>query len=133
MQLPLMSICRGLARLVDIDFVGVISWTVPSQLHITSTLPPPVHARYSGPARVAPMMRRRSADLRVFRKQSVLLWRQARWRCPELTCVVGSWIQADPRIVVGDPRIADRATPLGCQQVVARGTNHRCSNRGWDR
>ena len=115
------SMCRALVGLADIDVIGVIAWTVPMQVHIASTTPRPACAACQGPARVKQTMRRRLVDLPSFGRPVVTVWRQIRWRCPDEACPVGSWMQRDARIVIGNRGMTDRAARWACEQVGRHG------------
>ena len=113
--------CRAMVGLADVEIVGVIPWTAPMQVHIASTLPRPSCTTCGSSARVKQTMRRRLADLPSFGRPVVTVWRQIRWRCPNVTCPVGSWMQTDPRIVVGTRGMTDRAARWACEQVGRHG------------
>jgi transposase len=115
------SICRALVGLADIDVVGVIGWTMPRRVHIASTLPRPTCSSCGIPARIKQTMRRRLVDLPSFGRPVVTVWRQVRWRCPAPVCAVGSWMQTDERIVIGNRGITDRAARWACEQVGRHG------------
>jgi transposase len=115
------SICRALVGLADIDVVGVIAWTVPMQVHIASTMPRPSCSSCGTPARVKQTMRRRLVDLPSFGRPVVTVWRQIQWRCANDACRVRSWMQTDPRIVIGNRGITDRAARWACEQVGRHG------------
>ncbi|MFP4636514.1 MAG: ISL3 family transposase [Nitriliruptoraceae bacterium] len=115
------SMCRALVGLADIDVVGVIAWTVPMQVHIASTTPRPTCRACDAPARIKQTMRRRLVDLPSFGRPVVTVWRQVRWRCPALACPVGSWMQTDERIVIGNRGMTDRAARWACEQVGRHG------------
>ena len=121
MHLEPTSICRALVGLADVDVVGVIPWTAPMQVHIASTLPRPSCSGCKTPARVKQTMRRRLVDLPSFGRPVVTVWRQVRWRCPALECPTGSWMQTDPRIVVGNRGMTDRAARWATFQVGGHG------------
>jgi transposase len=66
-------------------------------------------------------MRRRLVDLPSFGRPVVTVWRQVRWRCPNEICSLGSWMQTDRRIVIGNRGITDRAARWACEQVGRHG------------
>ena len=121
MHLEPTSISRALVGLADIDVVGVITWTVPMQVYIASTLPRPSCSSCGGPARIKQTLRRRLVDLPSFGRPVVTVWRQVRWHCPAAGCPAGSWMQTDGRIVVGNRGITDRAARWACEQVGRHG------------
>jgi transposase len=94
--------CRALVGLADVEVVGVIAWTVPIQIHIASTTPRPLCSSCGRSARVKQTLRRRLVDLPSFGRPVATMWRQVRWWCPDEVCAVGSWMQTDRRIVVGN-------------------------------
>ncbi len=116
-----MSICRVLVGLADVDVVGTIPWTTPMQVHIASTFERPSCVSCGTAATVKETMRRRLVDLPSFGRAVVTVWRQVRWRCPDATCPVGSWMQTDPRIVIGNRGMTDRAARWACEQVGRHG------------
>lgn len=113
--------CRALVGLADVAVVGVVPWTTPMQVHVTSTIPRPSCVGCGAPARIKQTMRRRLVDLPSFGRPVVTVWRQIRWRCPVVDCPVGSWMQVDDRIVVGNRGITDRAARWACEQVGRHG------------
>ena len=113
--------CRALVGVADIDVVGVVAWTVPMQVHIASTLPRPSCSACGTAARIKQTMRRRLVDLPSFGRPVATVWRQVRWRCPTTLCPVGSWMQLDERIVIGNRGITDRAARWACEQVGRHG------------
>jgi transposase len=115
------SMCRLLVGLPDVDVIGIVRWSAPMQVHIRSTAPRPACPRCGAPAVVKETRSRRLVDLPAFGQPTVLVWRQRRWRCPDRDCVVGSWTELDPRIVVGNRGITDRAGRWACEQVGRHG------------
>jgi transposase len=91
------------------------------QVYIASTLPRPSCSSCGGPARIKQTLRRRLVDLPSFGRPVVTVWRQVRWHCPSPGCPAGSWMQTDPRIVVGNRGITDRAARWACEQVGRHG------------
>jgi len=49
------------------------------------------------------------------------VWHQVRWTCPASSCPVGTWMQVDEAIVVGNRGITDRAARWACEQVGRHG------------
>jgi transposase len=113
--------CRALVGLEDVEVVGVIGWTAPMQVHIASRVPRPGCTSCGTAARVKQTLRRRLVDLPSFGRPVVTVWRQVRWRCPAAGCPVGSWTEADERIVVGNRGMTDRAARWACEQVGRHG------------
>ena len=121
MHLEPTSICRAPVGLAHIDVVGVVPWTTPMQVHSASKLPRPACLSCGRSARVKQTMRRRLVDLPCFGRPVVTVWRQVRWRCPSEGCPVGSWMQTDGRIVIGNRGMTDRAARWACEQVGRHG------------
>src|SRR5664280_909816 len=73
-------------------------------------------------------------DLPCFGRRTRLIWHKCRWRCPESSCPVGSWIGKELRI--GAPRMAmsDRAGRWVTEQVgrYARSVNEIAVELGCD-
>lgn len=113
--------CRALVGLDDVDVVGVIPWTAPMQVHIASTVARPACPSCGTAARIKQTMRRRLVDLPSFGRPTVTVWRQIRWSCPSPTCSTGTWMHVDPRIVVGNRGMTDRAARWATEQVGRHG------------
>jgi transposase len=113
--------CRALVGLEDVEVVGVIGWATPLQVHIASSTERPACSSCGTPATIKQTMRRRLVDLPCFGRPVVTVWRQVRWRCPDAGCRVGSWMQVDERIVIGNRGITDRAARWACEQVGRHG------------
>lgn len=63
----------------------------------------------------------RLVDLASFGQPVATVWRQRRWRCPDVSCLVGSWTEVDERVVIGNRGMTDRAARWACEQVGRHG------------
>ncbi|HEX2028055.1 MAG TPA: transposase [Nitriliruptorales bacterium] len=121
MEIDATHVCRLLVGLCDVEVVGVVRWPAPMQVHVRSTMPRPACSWCGTTATVKETRRRRLVDLPCFGTPTVLVWRQVRWRCPNRSCPVGSWMQIDDRIVAGNRGITDGAARWACEQVGRHG------------
>ncbi|MBW3579166.1 MAG: ISL3 family transposase [Actinobacteria bacterium] len=121
MEIDATRMCLLLVGLSDVEVVGVVRWPAPMQVHVRSTGPRPACPSCGTTATVKETRRGRLVDLPCFGTPTVLVWRQVRWRCPHRSCPVGSWMQVDDRIVVGNRGITDRAARWACEQVGRHG------------
>jgi transposase len=127
--------CELLVGLPEVNVLGVDDGVEGFLcIYIESSAERPGCARCG----VLAQMKDRSAvelvDLPCFGRPTRLIWHKCRWRCPEMSCPVGSWTEENDRI--GAPRMAmsDRAGRWVTEQVgrYARSVNEIALELGCD-
>ncbi len=118
-----MSLCRVLVGLPDVDVLAATEATdtEPMVVEVASMRARPGCRGCGTVATVHETHRRRLIDMTSYGRRTVLVWHQVRWTCPASSCPVGTWMQVDEAIVVGNRGITDRAARWACEQVGRHG------------
>jgi transposase len=110
--------CALLVGLPDVIVIGVEDDDgLPLRVHVETT------AEIAGCAgcgiRAWSKGRRRVelVDLAAFGRPVVLVWHKRRWFCPERSCDVGTFTEAQPAIAAARAGVTDRAGRWMCRQV----------------
>lgn len=110
--------CELLVGLPDVNVLSVTDTTGDGlEIRIETRFTRPTCFDCSTPATVKDRPVVVLVDLPAFGRPARLVWRKYRWRCPDLSCSVGSWTEHAPAI--GWPRLGmtDRASRWVTRQI----------------
>lgn len=110
--------CALLVGLPDVNVIGVADVEgQPLRVHV-ETVPAVVGCAGRG-TRAWSKGRRPVVlvDLPAFGRPAVLVWHKRRWCCPDSSCDVGTFTEAQPAIAAARAGVTDRAGRWMCRQV----------------
>jgi transposase len=110
------KMCEALVGLPDVDVLGVLDAPV-AQIHVESKAARPQCPDCGADAHLKDTRPVTLVDLPCFGRPTRLVWHKHRWRCPEVTCMRGSWTEEDPRIASPRMAMSDRAARWATAQV----------------
>ena len=113
--------CELLIGLPDVDVNGVGDWPHWLRIAITPRAGRPACSGCRGAVWLHDRVDVELVDLPCFGRQTRLVWSKQRWRCPNPTCGVVTFVEVDDRIAHGRAAITDRAGRWATFQVGRHG------------
>ena len=121
----MLNATRACELLVGLPAVKVLAVAAPAgkplRVTVESRVDRPACAGCGTAARVKDRPVVELVDLPSFGRPARLVWRKHRWRCPTLSCPIGSWTGVDARIAAPRLAMTDRAGRWVAEQVGRRG------------
>lgn len=109
--------CELLVGLPDVNVIGVGDWPFWLRIAITTRAERPACPGCDGAVWLHDRIEVELVDLPCFGRQTRLVWVKQRWRCPNSTCSVVTFVETDDRIAVERAAITDRAGRWATFQV----------------
>jgi transposase len=109
--------CELLVGLPDVNIDGVGDWPLYLRIAITTRAPRPSCPGCGGAVHVHDRDEVELADLPCFGRRTRLVWTKQRWRCPNASCTVVTFVEVDERIAAPAAAITDRAGRWATIQV----------------
>ena len=121
----MLNATRACELLVGLPAVKVLAVAAPAgkplRVTVESRVDRPACAGCGTAARVKDRPVVELVDLPSFGRPARLVWRKHWWRCPTLSCPIGSWTGVDARIAAPRLAMTDRAGRWVAEQVGRRG------------
>ena len=113
--------CELLVGLPDVDVNGVGDWPHWLRISISTRNPRPSCPGCAGRVWRHGLDEVELADLPCFGRRTRLVWLKQRWRCPNATCRIVTFVESDARIAADRAAITDRAGGWATFQVGRHG------------
>ena len=109
--------CELLVGLPDVNVIGVGDWPLFLRIAITTRAERPRCPGCGGVVWQHDRIEVELVDLPCFGRQTRLVWTKQRWRCPNPSCAVVTFVEHDDRIADSRAAITDRAGRWATFQV----------------
>jgi transposase len=109
--------CELLVGLPDVNVIGVGDWPLFLRIAITTRAERPRCPGCGGAVWQHDRIEVELVDLPCFGRQTRLVWTKQRWRCPNPSCAVVTFVEHDDRIADSRAAITDRAGRWATFQV----------------
>ena len=117
MENDLTRMCELLVGLPEVNIEGVGNWPRWLRIAITTRAERPLCASCSGAVWHHDDLDIELVDLSCFGRRTRLVWSKSRWRCPNPSCAVVTFVETDERIAAERVGITDRAGRWATFQV----------------
>lgn len=119
METDATRMCALLVGLPDVNVLAVEDDdpAVPLRVHVETTVDMVGCSTCGTRARVKDRRAVALVDLAAFGRPAVLVWHKRRWCCPDASCDVATFTEAQPAIAAARAGVTNRAGRWTCSQV----------------